>query len=157
MKLAITEYLAIDTDSEQWECRSCGHSLTAIAQNYKFGTLVYDRDPREIHHPRLDPKRYAYTYAPDPDWCRILEYYCPSCGTMIETEYTVPGHPPVMDIEFDVEALKKRAAELKSLHGSANMELPVPDPARIFSHGHSHPAASTHKHTSEDDHEAHRS
>ena len=91
MKLAITEYLAIDTDSENWECRSCGHALTSAHNNYKLGTLVYDRDPREIHNPRLDPKRYAYTYAPDPEWCRILEYYCPSCGTMIETEYTVPA------------------------------------------------------------------
>lgn len=154
MKLAITEYLAIDTDSENWECRSCGHALTSAHNNYKLGTLVYDRDPREIHNPRLDPKRYAYTYAPDPEWCRILEFYCPSCGTMIETEYTVPGHPPVMDIEFDLAALKKRAAELRSLESNPNAELPVPDPAQIFSHGHSH---STHKHNAEDGHEPHRS
>ena len=157
MKLAITEYLAIDIDSEKWECRSCGHALTEASRNYKFGTLVHDRDPREIHHPRIDPERYAYTYAPDPEWCRILEYYCPSCGTMIETEYTVPGHPPVMDIEFDIEALKRRAAQMRTVDGSPSADLPVPDPGRIFSHRHSHSEAHNHNHEVEGGHEAHRS
>ena len=43
---------------------------------------------------------------PTPAWCRILEYYCPQCGTMIETEYLPPGHPPLHDIELDIDALK---------------------------------------------------
>lgn len=134
MKFTVTEYLVINLDTEQWECRSCGSSLTGISRNYKFGTLVYNRDPREIHRPRLDVERYSYNYAPDPEWCRILEYYCPSCGTMIETEYTVPGHPPIMDIEFDVEALRARARELGQASTEERTDLPVPDPAQIFSH-----------------------
>ena len=52
--------------------------------NYKKGLLVYDRDPREIHRPLLDTRLYERTYSPDPSWCRILEYYCPECGTMVE-------------------------------------------------------------------------
>jgi hypothetical protein len=28
---------------------------------------------------------------------------------MVETEYTVPGHPPVHDIELDLDALQARA------------------------------------------------
>ena len=41
----------------------------------------------------IDDKRYEFTYAPDPKWCRIIEFYCPGCGTMIENEYVPPGLP----------------------------------------------------------------
>ena len=34
--------------------------------NYKEGTLVYDRDPTEIHRPLIDAGRYEFTFAPDP-------------------------------------------------------------------------------------------
>jgi acetone carboxylase gamma subunit len=106
MKVLITEYLCVDLDTEQWECRRCGHVIGPARELYKEGTLVYHRDPREIHRPLLDPKKYAKTFSPDPEWCAILEYYCPGCGTLIETEYTVPGHPPVRDLELDIDALK---------------------------------------------------
>ncbi|MGQ0700596.1 MAG: acetone carboxylase subunit gamma [Panacagrimonas sp.] len=106
MKVLITEYLRIDLDSERWECRVCNHDIGPARGNYKEGLLVHDRDPREIHKPLLDPKRYTYTFAPNPKWCAILEYCCPGCGTMVEVEYIVPGHPPVHDIELDIDALK---------------------------------------------------
>lgn len=108
MIVQITEYLRINLESEQWECRRCQASLGHARENYKCGLLVYDRDPREIHRPLLDPARYERTYSPDPSWCRILEYYCPKCGTMMETEYLPPGHPPVRDIELDIDALRAR-------------------------------------------------
>ena len=108
MKVLITEYLRIDLESENWECRRCDHIVGSARDNYKKGLLVYDRDPREIHKPLIDPEKYEYTFAPDPKWCAILEYYCPNCGTMMETEYTVPGHPPVHDIEFDLDVLKEQ-------------------------------------------------
>ena len=107
MKVRITEYLRINLDTEQWECR-CGRELGCARDNYKRGLLVYDRDPREIHKPLLDPARYSRTYSPDPGWCRILEYYCPDCGTLVETEYLPPGHPPLHDIELDIDALQQQ-------------------------------------------------
>lgn len=106
MKVLITEYLRINLDTEMWECRSCGHVHGRARDNYKCGLLVYDRNPSEIHKPLLDPKLYERTYSPDPRWCRILEYYCPECGTMVEAEYLPPGHPPVHDIELDIDQLK---------------------------------------------------
>jgi len=106
MKVQITEYLRIDLDTEKWECRRCQRALANARDNYKRGLLVYDRDPREIHKPLLDPARYARTYSPDAEWCRILEYYCPQCGTLMEAEYLPPGHPPLHDIELDIDALK---------------------------------------------------
>lgn len=108
MKVSMTEYLAINLENENWCCRSCDHELNSARENYKEGLLVYERDPREIHQPILNPDYYEYTYAPDPTWCRILEYYCPGCGTMVEVEYLPPGHPPLYDMQFDIDSLKKR-------------------------------------------------
>lgn len=115
MKVLITEYLRINLDTEQWECRRCGHVHGSARDNYKRGLLVYDRDPREIHKPLLDTKKYSRTYSPDPTWCRILEYYCASCGTMVETEYLPPGHPPLHDIELDIDALKLQWKDRKEV------------------------------------------
>lgn len=106
MKIPMTEYLAIDLETEKWLCRRCDHVIGSARKNYKEGLLVHDRDPQEIHRPILNPDHYEFTYAPDPKWVRILEYYCPNCGGMVETEYTPPGHPPVYDMEFDIDALK---------------------------------------------------
>ncbi len=111
MKIQVTEYLVIDLDHENWHCRVCDHTLISAHENYKKGTLVHARDPREIHRPLIDEKDFDYTFAPDPELCVIYEFYCPGCGTMIETEYQVPGHMPVHDIEFDISALKKQWAE----------------------------------------------
>ena len=107
-RVAITEYLEIDLESERWHCRSCGHDIAPARTNYKEGLLVYDRDPTEIHKPILDPAKYAFTYAPDPAWCRIIEFYCPGCATMIEVEYLPPGMPITHDIELDIDKLKER-------------------------------------------------
>lgn len=106
-KIAITEYLEIALESERWHCRVCGHDIASARDDYKTGLLVYDRDPREIHDPKLG-EGYEFTYAPDPAWCRIVEFYCPSCGTQVENEYLPPGHPPTHDIDLDIDKLKAR-------------------------------------------------
>ncbi|HXR68162.1 MAG TPA: acetone carboxylase subunit gamma [Dermatophilaceae bacterium] len=108
MRVPMTEYLFIDLDSERWLCRICGHDLGDARGNYKEGTLVYDRDPREIHPSILDPEKYEFTFAPDPAFCRILEFYCPQCGTQIEAEYLPPGHPPTVDMIWDIDSLRER-------------------------------------------------
>ncbi len=110
MRVNITEYLSIELDDETWHCRHCDLALSSARSNYKEALLVYDRDPREIHRPILDQDRYEFTYAPDPKWCRIIEYYCPGCGTQMEAEYLPPGHPLSHDIELDIDALKARFA-----------------------------------------------
>ncbi|MGE0484183.1 MAG: acetone carboxylase subunit gamma [Gammaproteobacteria bacterium] len=146
MKIAITEYLQIDLERERWECRRCARDLGDARDNYKRGLLVHDRDPREVHQAVVDPARYAYTFAPDPAYTALLEYYCPGCGTLVETEYTVPGHPPVRDIELDIDSLKEKARAWAAAHGGS---LPSPEslqrPARVRAahgqdqgHGHGH-------------------
>jgi acetone carboxylase, gamma subunit len=103
--LRITEYLDLNLDREHWQCNRCGHALGQAREDYKRGCLVYDRDPREVHAPLI---RGQFTFAPDPLWVRIVEFYCPGCGTQIETEYLPPGHPITHDIEIDLDSLKKR-------------------------------------------------
>lgn len=136
MKIPMTEYLAIDLDREMWECRCCGHVIQSARENYKKGLLVYDRNPREIHKPLLDTTKYQRSFAPDPAWCALLEYYCPSCGTMVETEYTVPGHPPLHDMEFDIDALR---AQWKDRPAPAVREIPDDDERiKQLRHTHAH-------------------
>lgn len=106
MKVRITEYLEIDLDNEQWSCRRCGRALISARENYKKGCLVAERPLHEIHPPLNEGE--AYSFCPDPDFCRLLEFYCPDCGGMIENEYLPPGHPITHEIELDIDALKKK-------------------------------------------------
>ena len=104
-RIRVTEYLDLDVELEKWFCNRCGHELGAARENYKRGCLLYDRDPREIHPPLVSGE---FNFSPDPLWVRIVEFYCPSCGVQMETEYLPPGHPLTWDIEMDLDSLKER-------------------------------------------------
>ena len=99
---AITEYLAIDLEKERWLCRRCQRDLGSARENYKLGLVFRQRDPGEVHSSGLGEPRYT----PDPQWCRLVEMFCPGCATLIEVEYLPPGHPITYDIEIDIDALK---------------------------------------------------
>jgi acetone carboxylase gamma subunit len=131
----MTEYLEIDLERELWMCRRCGHEVGSAREAYKEGLLAYARDPAEIHKPILDPKLYEFTFAPDSSWIRIVEYYCPDCGVMMETEYLPIGHPPLSDMEFDLDALKAQWKDRKPL---TEAELAGPDPVGMPQHKHAH-------------------
>ena len=103
--IRITEYLDLDVGRELWMCNRCGHEIGSARDNYKRGCLLYDRDPREIHPPVVEE---SFSFSPDPLWVRVVECYCPHCGTQIETEYLPPGHPLTWDIEMDLDRLKER-------------------------------------------------
>jgi acetophenone carboxylase len=102
----ITEYLDVDLTTERWACNRCGTDLGNARDNYKKGCLIANRDPRDVHPAIIEG--VEYNFAPDAEWCRIVEFYCPGCGTLIETEYLPPGHPLTFDIELDVGALQRR-------------------------------------------------
>jgi acetophenone carboxylase len=104
-RIRITEYLDLDIGREIWICNRCGRELGPARESYKKGCLLYDRDPREIHPPLVPGE---FSFSPDPLWVRIVEYYCPGCGTQLETEYIPPGHPITHDIEIDLDRLKER-------------------------------------------------
>ena len=104
-KIRITEYVTLDIEQEKWLCDRCGRVLGPARENYKKGCLLHDRDPREIHPPLVEG---SFNFSPDPNWIRIVEYYCPGCGTQVDTEYLPPGHPLTHDIELDIDRLKER-------------------------------------------------
>lgn len=106
-RIRVTEYLDLDLDDEQWYCHCCSHRIGSAQANYKEGCLIHQRNPQEIHPPLIDG---PYTFAPDPEWVRIVEFYCPGCGAQVETEYLPPGHPITHDIEIDIQRLKQRLA-----------------------------------------------
>ena len=101
----ITEYLEVDLSTERWSCTRCGGDLGDARDTYKKGCLIADRDPREVHPPIIEG--VAYNFAPDPEWCRIVEFYCPGCGP-VETS-TSPGHP-LTHTSSSTSTLKARAA-----------------------------------------------
>ena len=96
-------------------CARGGHDIGDARHNYKEGLLARERDPSEIHAPILDAAKYDFTFAPDPDWCRIVEYCCPNCGRLAEVESLPPGHPPAPDIELDRDAVKAQWAKREAL------------------------------------------
>lgn len=115
VKRQITEHLDIDLDAEMWCCNRCGRTLTSAKNSYKQGCLVYERDPRTIYKyfttegfARV-PREGFVGLCPDPTWVSILEFYCPGCGTMVETELLPLGHPITHDIELNIDRLKSKA------------------------------------------------
>ncbi len=110
-RLRIAEYIDADVDAERWLCHECGHDLGDLRGNYKWGLLVAERDPREVHDPVIEGD---YTFAPKGDWIRIIEFYCPGCGRQVETEYLPAGHPLTHDTQLDVDALLERLASDES-------------------------------------------
>jgi acetophenone carboxylase len=104
-RVHFAQYLDLDLDGERWRCHDCGHDLGDARQNYKRGLLVHDRDPGEVHRPLIEGE---FTFSPNPEWIRIIEFYCPGCGRQVETEYLPPGHPITHDTEIDIDGLKRR-------------------------------------------------
>jgi acetone carboxylase gamma subunit len=114
-KVRITEYLDIDLEKEMWCCNKCGRELVSARENYKKGCLVYDRDPSTIFNPILE----GDDWAPDPQICRIIEFYCPGCAVMLENEVLPPGHPITYDIQPDIDELKHKYSANKASQGDS--------------------------------------
>ncbi|HEX4107952.1 MAG TPA: acetone carboxylase subunit gamma [Solirubrobacteraceae bacterium] len=103
MRRRVTESLDLDTEALRWACHECGGDLGPAAENYKTHTLVRARDPHEIWQPAVDE---PFTFSYHPDWMRLVEFYCPGCGLMLDCEVLPPGHPVTHDIELDLDALR---------------------------------------------------
>ena len=105
--LHVGDKLDLCLDRERWICGKCGHDLGDGRDNVKRGLLVAERDPAEIHPPLIEG---PYTFSPNPEWIRILEFYCPGCGLQVETEYLPPGHPITNTTQIDLDRLRARLA-----------------------------------------------
>ncbi len=101
-----TEYIDLDLKTEHWHCNRCGHDLGSAHESYKKGCLVYERNPQEVHPRLIDHEELNFSF--HPDWIRLIEFYCPECGVMVENEYLPLGHPLTWDIQLDLEKLKAK-------------------------------------------------
>lgn len=107
-QVRITEYLLVDLESERWRCERCNHDLGSAREDYKRGCLVAERPLDAVHAPVTGNQAYSFT--PNSQYCRLIEFYCPGCGVMVENEYLPPGHPLTRDIELDIDALRAKHA-----------------------------------------------
>lgn len=105
MKRRITENLDIEIDTLEWHCHDCGQALGPASRNYKEGCLIAARHPHDVWRPLIDSE---YNFSFDPGWTRLVEYYCPQCGLLIDLDVLPPGHPLPHDIELDLAKLAER-------------------------------------------------
>ena len=55
----------------------------------------------------LGPSK-EFNYSFDPGWIALIEFYCPQCATLVETEYLPLGHPLTWDMQNDIETLRRK-------------------------------------------------
>lgn len=129
-RVRITEYLDVDIDTEMWHCHVCERELVSARENYKHGLVVAERDPHEIYPPVYKDADWQLTVA--PGFGVFVEFYCPGCGTLVETELLPDGYPPTHDIELDLDVLiakvkaERAAAPVSSAPPTAREQATVP-------------------------------
>ncbi len=79
------------------KCR-CGHEFGDYRENWKLKALIHVRDTQEEIK-----EIYEYPGAPDPAYCEIREYYCPTCASQLEVEIVPFGYPAVFDFLPDLD------------------------------------------------------
>lgn len=75
----------VQGDIKTVRCR-CGHDFGHYKTNWKESAMVYERDPQ-------DGQIYAPPNAPTSEWMVLREFYCPGCGTLLDTEGVPKGYP----------------------------------------------------------------
>ena len=97
----VTANLAVRRDPDakgkaarRWCCMGCANDLGAIQDNYKSACAMLE-SPVEASNPHVgDPARYI---DPRPVF---RQFFCPSCGRLIENEIAIEGDPVLRDIEL---------------------------------------------------------
>jgi N-methylhydantoinase B len=93
----VTEYLdLVDAAGlRQLACARCGHVLGPARDSYKLHAHRVDR-PVQAANPLIgDPRRFIDATV------EFRQFYCPSCGGLIENEICRGGDPLLHDIELD--------------------------------------------------------
>ncbi len=122
-RVRITEYLDVDLATEKWCCHVCSRDLISARENYKRGLVVAERDPQSIYPPVYPDADWPLTVV--PGYGVFVEFYCPGCGTLVETELLPEGYPPTHDIELDIDALKAKVARAASALAAGEAARPA--------------------------------
>jgi acetone carboxylase gamma subunit len=97
----VTPNLAVRSDPDspskerkRWCCMSCANDLGPLSGNYKHACATLTA-PITASNPHVgDYKRYI------DDEPIFRQYFCPSCGRLVENEVARAGEPALQDIEL---------------------------------------------------------
>jgi len=94
MQVSETLEVVGEGGNRSFSCRRCEHSLGPVAENFKLTALV-EQSPLAAANPHVgDPQRYV-------DEAMVFRrFYCPGCGTQIDTEVARARDVPLLDIEL---------------------------------------------------------
>ena len=76
----------------------CGHEFGDYRINWKDNALIYIRDTAEKLEEIFPGPRKC-----NPEWMHIREYYCPTCGILLEVENLPLGYPIIFDFLPDLD------------------------------------------------------
>lgn len=94
--MIIGEYLKIknESDIKSYCCSKCEQRLSSIKENYKLGCLLYETTLEHSAPLNGNPHRFI------DDEMVWREFYCPKCGTLLESELSRKGDPILWDIQL---------------------------------------------------------
>jgi N-methylhydantoinase B len=89
-----------ESDAWNWACAHCDCRLAPLHQNYKHGCRVISASPERIDAVRFpNPKQFSDA----PMVAR--QYLCPSCATLLGTEFCLTDDEPFHDVQIDIKWL----------------------------------------------------
>lgn len=101
-------YVVQKEKTNEWVIKcSCGHEYCAPEENWKLHANIYVRDTKE----KME-EVYPNLLAADTSWQVYREYYCPTCGIMLDVEAPTPWYPVIHDFEPNIEAFYKEWVKL---------------------------------------------
>ncbi len=77
---------------------TCGHEFGDYRNTWKKDAVVYVRNTEGSFDEIYPGPRKC-----DVTWMELREYYCPTCGTLLEIEAVPPGYPMVFDFLPDLD------------------------------------------------------
>lgn len=110
----------------------CGEELVDdYRKNWKLGALVNIAGEEKLQELYLEEGR------PDPRYCEIREFICPSCGSQLEVETVPRGYPVLHDFLPDLQTFYDEWLD-QPLEGSVEFEDLATDITNAWKEGGAH-------------------
>ena len=76
-------------------CRRYRHRVCGTGENYKLALAASEASLMELSPVNGDPAQYV------DDKVTFRLFFCPGCGTQVETEIILADLPPIWDVQLD--------------------------------------------------------
>ena len=94
-------YKVLVVDDSMFVTKQLSQILTS--EGFEVAATAADGAQAVEKYKELYPGVPAELRMPDTRWSHLREYYCPSCGSLLQVEHAVPGYPVVHDFVPDIE------------------------------------------------------